>query len=170
MLGDEMCVIRLSLYLCVLPILVPKDIVFDINKIVTVHSVHEFHLKKTEFPEEAHLNLSIQPYDNVYYGMFFVPFHLFCPPEIIPATISAFISTSSFSCYNSLFRSPPIFQATIQDCCLFTCPYSFLLSWCGYLMEIYEDHCVRILQWPLSGLNSTQSFENEGSIKIMHSL
>jgi hypothetical protein len=74
MLDDEMCVIWVSLYLHVFPVLVPKDIVFDINKIVNVHSVYEFILKKTAFPEEAHLNMSIPPYSNVYYDRF--SFHL----------------------------------------------------------------------------------------------
>jgi hypothetical protein len=131
MLGDEMCVTRLSLNLHVFPVLVPKVIVFDINKIVTVHSVYEFLLKKTAFPEEAHLNLSIPAYGNVYYGKFSLPFDFFCSPEIITATVSALISTSSFACYNSLFRSPLKSQATVHGCSLFTCPYSLLLSCCG---------------------------------------
>jgi hypothetical protein len=117
------------------PALVPKDTVFDINKIVTAHSVYEFLLKKTAFPEETHLNVSIPPY-----GTFYLPFHFLVPPEIIAATLSAFISSASFTCYNSLFRSPLTLQGTIT-----VVAFSLVLAHysCRVVvipMKIHENH------------------------------
>lgn len=154
-----MYVIRLSLYLHVFPVLVPKEIVFDINKIVTMHSVYKFLLKKTAFPEEAHRNLSILSYGSVYYGKFFLPFDFFCPPEIIAATISSFISTSFFTCYNSLFLSPLILQTTITRLSPFHLPLfiTLVVLWL-FRRKTMRIAGVRILQGPLSALNSTQSF------------
>jgi hypothetical protein len=80
---------------------VPKDIAFDIDKIVSVHPVYEFLLKGAAFPEESHLNMNIPPYGNVYYGKIFLPFNFFCLSELIAVTVSAFISTSFSACYHS---------------------------------------------------------------------
>jgi hypothetical protein len=171
MLGDEMCAVRVSLYLHVFPVLVPKDIVFDINTIVSVHSIYEFILKRAAFPEEAHVNLNIPPYGNVYYGKIFLPFDFFCLPELIAVTTSAFISTSSFTCYNSLFRSPLILQAIVHGCCRFHLALliTLVVLWL-FLWKSMRITGVSILQGSLSTLNSTQSFENEGPIRIMLSL
>jgi hypothetical protein len=79
-------------------------------------------------------------------------------------TVSAFISTSFSACYHSWFRSPLMLQATVHGCC----PYSLLLL-CFVLFRRKSTRFtgVRTLQGSLSTLNSTQSFGNESSVRIV---
>jgi hypothetical protein len=88
-------------------------IIFDIRKTVIVNFVFVFLWKWMVLPEESHLNLSTTPFNIVYCGKFVFPFYFFCLLEVTAEDISAFISTSSLTWYNSSFHNHLMSQATV---------------------------------------------------------